>query len=56
MSRDAEKLKRYNISGIPLIKQVSDVLGLKSLFGEYIPAYGNENPLPQMLLCFLSGT
>lgn len=42
MSRDAEKLKRYNISGIPLIKQVSDVLGLKSLFREYISAYGNE--------------
>ena len=42
MSRDAEKLKRYNISGIPLIKQVSDILGLKSLFREYIPTYGNE--------------
>ena len=42
MSRDAEKLKRYNISGIPLIKQVSDVLGLKSLLKKHIPSYGNE--------------
>ncbi len=42
MSRDAEKLKRYNISGIPLIKQVFDLLGLKSLFKKHIPPYGNE--------------
>jgi hypothetical protein len=42
MSRDAEKLIRYNISGIPLIKQASDLLGLKPLFKKYIHSYGNE--------------
>lgn len=42
MSRDTEKLIRYNISGIPLIKQASNLLGLKSLFRDYIPSYGNE--------------
>jgi hypothetical protein len=42
MSRDAEKLIRYNISGIPIIKQASDLLGLKPLFKKYIPSYGNE--------------
>jgi len=43
MSRDNnEKLKRFNISGIPLIKSVSDVLNLKHIFSKYIPSYGNE--------------
>ena len=37
-----EKLKRFNISGIPLIKSVSANLGLKSIFKKYISSYGNE--------------
>ena len=43
MSRDnSEQLKRFNISGIPLIKSVSDVLNLKYIFSKHIPSYGNE--------------
>ena len=43
MSRDnSEHLKRFSISGIPLIKSVSDVLNLKHIFSKYIPSYGNE--------------
>jgi len=42
MSRDTEKLIRYNISGIPLIKATSELLGLRSLFEKHIPSYGNE--------------
>ena len=43
MSRDnSEKLKRFNISGIPLIKSVSEDLGLKSIFKKHIASYGNE--------------
>ena len=43
MSRDnSEQLKRFNISGIPLIKSVSDVLNLKHIFSKHIPSYGNE--------------
>jgi hypothetical protein len=42
MSRDTEKLIRYNISGIPLIKETSELLGLSSLFEKHIPSYGNE--------------
>ena len=38
----SEKLKRYNISGIPLIKSVSAMLGLKEIFSKHIPSYGNE--------------
>ena len=38
----SEKLKRYNISGIPLIKSVSDLLGLKEIFSKHIGSYGNE--------------
>ena len=43
MSRDSnEKLKRFNISGIPLIKSVSECLGLKFIFKKYISSYNNE--------------
>jgi len=43
MSRDNnEKLKRFNISGIPLIKSVSEIIDLKSIFKKYISSYGNE--------------
>jgi len=43
MSRESnEKLKRFNISGIPLIKSVSECLDLKSIFKKYISSYGNE--------------
>ena len=38
----SEKLKRYNISGIPLIKSVSAMLGLKEIFSKHIGSYGNE--------------
>jgi transposase len=38
----SEELKRYNISGIPLIKSVSDLLGLKEIFSKHIGSYGNE--------------
>ena len=41
-SDNSEQLKRFNISGIPLIKSVSDVLNLKYIFSKYIPSYGNE--------------
>ncbi|MCG9479383.1 MAG: IS1634 family transposase [Actinomycetia bacterium] len=53
MSRDAEKLKRYNISGIPLVKQASDLLGLKFLFGKHIPSYGNEKASAEDALMLL---
>lgn len=43
MSRDnSEELKRFNISGIPLIKSVSECLDLKTIFSKHIPFYGNE--------------
>ena len=43
MSRDnSEQLKRFNVSGIPLIKSVSDCLNLKYIFSKHIPSYGNE--------------
>jgi len=38
----SEELKRYNISGIPLIKSVSAMLGLKEIFSKHIGSYGNE--------------
>jgi transposase len=54
MSRDSsEKLKRFNISGIPLIKSVSEMLGLKSIFKKYIPSYGNETVASASALLFL---
>jgi len=37
-----EKLKRFSISGIPLIKSVSEIIDLKSIFKKYISSYGNE--------------
>ena len=43
MSRESsEKLKRFNISGIPLIKSVSESIGLKCIFKKHIASYGNE--------------
>jgi len=54
MSRDnSEKLKRFNISGIPLIKSVSEMLGLESIFSKYIPSYGNETVASASALLFL---
>ena len=38
----SEQLKRFNISGIPLIKSVSAMLGLKEIFSKHIHSYGNE--------------
>jgi len=37
-----EKLKRFNISGIPLIKSVSETIGFKSIFKKHIASYNNE--------------
>ena len=43
MSRDNnEKLQRFNISGIPLIKSVSEIIDLKFIFKKHIPSYNNE--------------
>jgi len=54
MSREnSEKLKRFNISGIPLIKSVSEMLGLESIFSKYIPSYGNETVASVDALLFL---
>ena len=54
MSRDNnEKLKRFNISGIPLIKSVSANLDLKSIFKKYISSYGNERVEVTDTLMFL---
>jgi transposase len=54
MSRDNnEKLKRFNISGIPLIKSVSEDLGLKSIFKKHIASYGNETVASASALLFL---
>ena len=54
MSRDNnEKLKRFNISGIPLIKSVSEIIDLKSIFKKYISSYGNERVEVTDTLMFL---
>ena len=54
MSRDNnEKLKRFNISGIPLIKSVSKIIDLKSIFKKYISSYGNESVEVTDTLMFL---
>jgi len=54
MSRDnSEKLKRFNISGIPLIKSVSEDLGLKSIFKKHIASYSNETVASASALLFL---
>jgi transposase len=54
MSRDnSEKLKRFNISGIPLIKSVSQNLDFKSIFKKHISSYGNETVASVDALLFL---
>ena len=54
MSRDNnEKLKRFNISGIPLIKSVSESIDLKSIFKKHIASYGNESVEVTDTLMFL---
>ena len=54
MSRDNnEKLKRFNISGIPLIKSVSESIDLKSIFKKHIASYGNESVSAVDTLMFL---
>jgi len=54
MSRESnEKLKRFNISGIPLIKSVSECLDLKFIFKKYISSYGNESAEVTDTLMFL---
>jgi len=50
---NSEKLKRFNISGIPLIKSVSEMLGLKSIFKKHISSYGNETVPSVDTLMFL---
>jgi len=50
----SEQLKRYNISGIPLIKSVSNLLGLKEIFSKHIGSYGNEKvPVCDTLLLLI---
>jgi len=50
----SEELKRFNISGIPLIKSVSDLLGLKEIFSKHIGSYGNERvPITDTLLLLI---
>ena len=50
----SEELKKYNISGIPLIKSVSVMLGLKEIFKKHIPSYGNEKvPVCDTLLLLI---
>ena len=48
-----EKLKRFNISGIPLIKSVSKSIDLKSIFKKHIASYGNESAEVTDTLMFL---
>jgi len=48
-----EKLKRFNISGIPLIKSVSESIDLKSIFKKHIASYGNESVEVTDTLMFL---
>jgi len=52
-SDNNEKLKRFNISGIPLIKSVSEIIDLKSIFKKYISSYGNESVPVTDTLMFL---
>jgi len=50
----SEELRRYNISGIPLIKSVSAILSLKEIFSKHIPSYGNERvPITDTLLLLI---
>ncbi len=50
----SEELKRYNISGIPLIKSVSAILSLKEIFSKHIGSYGNEKvPVCDTLLLLI---
>jgi transposase len=49
-----EKLQRFNISGIPLIKSVSSLLDLQSIFKKHIPSYGNESVAAIDTLMFLA--
>jgi len=54
MSRDNnEKLKRFNISGIPLIKSVSEIIDLQPIFKKHIASYGNERVEVTDTLMFL---
>ena len=48
-----EKLKRFNISGIPLIKSVSKSIYLKPIFKKHIASYGNESAEVTDTLMFL---
>jgi len=47
---NSEQLKRFNISGIPLIKSVSNCLNLKYIFSKHIPSYGNETVSLMLLI------
>ena len=50
----SEQLKRYNISGIPLIKSVSALLSLKEIFSKHVGSYGNEKvPVCDTLLLLI---
>lgn len=52
--RNAQTLKRYRIGEIPLLQAVSQQLGLKTLFHQYLPAHGNEKvPAAESLLLLI---
>lgn len=55
MSRENdEKIKRYRVAGIPIIKTIINKLGLYSLFTEHIHNYGNEGmPITDSLLLLI---
>lgn len=52
--RHAQTLKRYRTGEIPLLQAVSQQLGLKTLFHQYLPAHGNEKvPAADTLLLLI---
>ena len=52
--RNAQSLKRYRIGEIPLLQAVSQQLGLKALFHQYLPAHGNEKvPAAESLMLLI---
>ena len=52
--RNAQTLKRYSIGEIPLLQAVSQQLGLKTLFHQYLPAHGNEKvPAAESLMLLI---
>ena len=38
----SRRLKRHVVGGLPLLHRVAERIGLKALFGRYVPAHGND--------------